>query len=252
MKDIKEIYNDNIRDTHWLGEVMDNEDPLLNGRCKIKVFGKFDNISTENIPWATPQNRMLPGSHAVPRIGDIVSIRFDNGDIYHPEYEFQVNQNDDLKADILESSGEPQNVISLVYDSVRNLRAYWSPENGLVITTGSGDQESPLIQLDSADKIYLYTENQVEIKATDTIYINSESDITVETPADVEIIANKVHVNSPAVELGEMAAQQLIKGNIFQALFNTHTHTAIGFGLPTSPPIVPLTGQELSQVSKTQ
>ena len=66
MEDIKELYSDNIRDSHWLGEVMDNEDPLLLGRCRIKVFGKFDNISTENIPWATPQNRMLPGSHAVP------------------------------------------------------------------------------------------------------------------------------------------------------------------------------------------
>ena len=46
MQEAKDIYNDNIRDTHWLGEVMDNEDPLLQGRCKIKVFGKFDNIST--------------------------------------------------------------------------------------------------------------------------------------------------------------------------------------------------------------
>ena len=228
MKDIKEIYNDNIRDTHWLGEVMDNEDPLLNGRCRIKVFGKFDNISTENLPWATPQNRMIPGSHAVPRVGDIVSIRFDNGDIYHPEYHFQVNQNDDLKSDILESSGEPHNVISLVYDAERNLRAYWSPENGLVITTGDGDQESPLIQLDAADKIYLFTENEVEVKAP------------------------RVYVNSPKVELGEMAAQQVIKGNTFQALFNAHTHTTTVPGLPTSPPVVPLTGSELSQVSKTQ
>lgn len=228
MKDIKEIYNDNIRDTHWLGEVMDNEDPLLNGRCRIKVFGKFDNISTENLPWATPQNRMIPGSHAVPRVGDIVSIRFDNGDIYHPEYHFQVNQNDDLKSDILESSGEPHNVISLVYDAERNLRAYWSPENGLVITTGDGDQESPLIQLDAADKIYLFTENEVEVKAP------------------------RVYVNSPKVELGEMAAQQVIKGNTFQALFNAHTHTSTVPGLPTGPPIVPLTGSELSQVSKTQ
>ena len=244
MQEARDIYNDNIRDTHWLGEVMDNEDPLLNGRCKIKVFGKFDNISTVNLPWATPQNRMTPGSHAVPRVGDIVSVRFDNGDIYHPEYHFQVNQNDDLKSDILTASGEPHNVISLVYDAERNLRAYWSPEDGLVITTGSGKKESPLIQLDSADKIYLYTENEVEIKASQKIFINTTDEIELESP--------KVYVNSPKIELGEVAAQQLIKGNTFQALFNAHTHTAIGFGIQTSPPVVPLTGTELSQVSKTQ
>ena len=49
-----------------------------------------------------------------------------------------------------------------------------------------------------------------------------------------------------------MAAQQVIKGNTFQALFNAHTHTTTVPGLPTSPPVVPLTGSELSQVSKTQ
>jgi hypothetical protein len=244
MNDVKELYSDNIRDTHWLGEVVDNSDPLLNGRCKIKVFGKFDKISTAAIPWATPQNRNIPGAHAVPRIGDIVSVRFDNGDIYHPEYNFQVNQNDDLKSDILESSGEPHNVISLVYDAERNLRAYWSPEDGLVITTGSGKKESPLIQLDSADKIYLYTENEIEVKASKKILVT--------TPDEVEVKGKKVYVNSPKVELGEVATEQLIKGNTFQAIFNGHTHTAIGFGLVTSPPVVPLTGIELSQVSKTQ
>jgi len=243
---------DNLRDTHWLGEVLDNVDPNFNGRCRIKVFGKFDNIPVEDTPWATPSNRATPGAHAVPRIGDIVSVRFDNGDIYHPEYFYQVDQNTDLKADILEGSEAAEDCISLIYDAERNLRVYWSPEAGLVITTGAGAEESPLIQLDSNDKIYIYTESQLEISATDTININSKSDITVETTANVEVKAKKVHVNSPKVELGEVAMEQLIKGNTFQALFNTHTHSAIGFGLPTSPPLVPLTSTELSQVSKTQ
>tara|TARA_B000000441_G_C21740203_1_gene353112 strand:- start:62 stop:790 length:729 start_codon:yes stop_codon:yes gene_type:complete len=241
---LKDLYVDNLRDTHWLGEVMDNEDPLLEGRCRIKVFGKFDKLATEDIPWATPQNRMVPGSYAVPRIGDVVSIRFDNGDIYHPEYQYQIDIDNDLRGDILSASSKPQDVISLVYDAERNLRAYWSAEDGLVITTGSGTKESPLIQLDSADKIYLYTENEVEIKATKKVFVH--------TPDVVEVKGKKVYVNSGNVELGEAATEQLIKGNTFQAMFNGHVHTAIGFGLPTSPPVVPLTGMELSQVSKTQ
>jgi hypothetical protein len=42
----------------------------------------------------------------------------------------------------------------------------------------------------------------------------------------------------------------VIKGNIFQGLFNGHLHpTSTG---PSGPPTVPLTGTELSIVSKTK
>ena len=89
----KELEKDNIRDTHWLGEIVDNKDPRNLGRCKVKVYGKFDLLETESIPWATAMNRDFVGSHHVPRVGDIVAVRFDNGNIYHPEYWFQINQN---------------------------------------------------------------------------------------------------------------------------------------------------------------
>lgn len=224
----KELHKDNLRDSHWIGEVVDNSDPLLDGRCRVRVFGKFDNIPTSSIPWATPSNRNTPGAHAVPRVGDIVAINFDNGDIYHPEYIYHVNQNSDFKSDILSESGAPQNCISLVYDAARNLRAYYSPEKGFIVTTGAGAEESPLIQLDSENRIYLFTENEVEVKAP------------------------RVYVNSPNIELGEQAAEQVIKGNTFQALFNAHTHGSASPGTPTTPPILPLNGAELSQVTKTQ
>ena len=155
MSTIKELGKDNIRDTHWIGEVVDNEDPLLNGRCKIKVFGKFDLLPAESIPWASPMNRDLPGSHAVPRVGDVVAVRFDNGNIYHPEYWFQVDQNSDLKSDVLEISESPQDVISIVYDAERNLRVYYSVEDGLVITTGTANTEAPMIRLSPEGQIFL-------------------------------------------------------------------------------------------------
>ena len=132
------FYNENIRDSHWIGEVVDIEDPLKEGRCKVKVFGKFDKLPTEAIPWATPMNRNFPGSHAPPRKGDIVAVRFDNGDIYHPEYWFEVDQDPKLKNDVLNTSSEPHNVISIVYDKDRELRIWKDPEKGLVIDS-NGD-----------------------------------------------------------------------------------------------------------------
>lgn len=157
--DNKDIYKDNIRDTHWLGEVIDNQDPSNNGRCRVKVFGKFDQLPNEAIPWATPMNRDQVGAHSVPRVGDIVAVRFDNGNIYHPEYWFQVNQNTELKADVLEGSSAPQDVVSLVYDAERNVRIWWSPEDGLTMTTGSDKDDAPAIRFSNDGKIYLHSED---------------------------------------------------------------------------------------------
>lgn len=208
METTNELYRDNTRDSHWLGEVVNNEDPLYKGRCRIKVFGKFDLIPEEAIPWATPMNRNLPGAHSVPRVGDIVSVRFDNGNIYHPEYWFQVDQNDTLKSEVLENSEEPQNVISLVYDDERNLRVYYSVEDGLVITTGTSNTEAPMLRFSPDGEIFINS---------DKIYIATSGDDTSE----------------PAVK-GQTLADLL--ANILQILVE-HTHpTGVG---PTGPPLPP-------------
>jgi hypothetical protein len=135
MDTTQELYRDNLRDTHWIGEVVENRDPLLNGRCRIRVFGKFDKLPVDAIPWATPMNRNLPGAHSVPNIGDIIAVRFDNGNLYHPEYWFEVNQSSALKKDVLQRSGEPHQVVSIVYDEGKNLKIFWEPSKGLVIET---------------------------------------------------------------------------------------------------------------------
>lgn len=153
--DNKEIQKDNIRDAHWIGEVVDNVDPSNLGRCRIKVFGKFDQLPTEAIPWATPMNRDHVGAQSVPRIGDVVAVRFDNGNIYHPEYWFQIDQNSELKTEVLDASSAAQDVVSLVYDAERNVRIYWSPEDGLTMTTGSDKDNAPAIRFSNDGKIYL-------------------------------------------------------------------------------------------------
>jgi len=170
----KELITDNLRETHWLGEVVDNEDPAKLGRCRIKVYGKFDQLETENIPWATPMNRDVAGAHFIPRIGDILAVRFDNGNIYHPEYWFQINQNKELKEDILDSSDEAHNVISLIYDAERNVRIWWSPENGLTMNTGADKDTAPSIRFSNDGEIFLYSDN---------IYIATESDSDTNEPA---------------------------------------------------------------------
>lgn len=135
MESIRELGSDDLRSTNWIGEVVENKDPENLGRCKIKVFGKFDLLPTNDIPWAFPSNRMMPGQHAVPNVGDVVAVRFDNGNIYMPEYHYQIDQNEDLKNEVLDASSEPHKVVSLIYDKDKNLKIFWEPSKGLVIET---------------------------------------------------------------------------------------------------------------------
>ena len=93
--------NSDIRNGHWLGEVVDNKDPLKNGRCRVRIFGKFDSLPNDSIPWSSAGNRSAVGQHTVPNIGEIVEVTFDNGNIYSPVYGEIVNQNKNLKDKVI-------------------------------------------------------------------------------------------------------------------------------------------------------
>lgn len=84
------------------------------------------------------------------------------------------------------------------------------------------------------------------------IYTDEGDKIHIKRGGTIEVIsAAKVHLSAPAVELGAAATESVIKGNTFQALFNAHTHIG-NMGYDTAPPTAPLTGSELSTVSKTE
>lgn len=84
------------------------------------------------------------------------------------------------------------------------------------------------------------------------IYTDEGDKIHIKRGGMIEVLAaGEVHVNTPVVKLGPTAAEAVIKGNTFQALFNLHTHVSNIPGFDTAPPTVPLTGAELSLVSKT-
>ena len=61
----------------------------------------------------------------------------------------------------------------------------------------------------------------------------------------------RVHVKAPRIDLGAEAAEKVILGDTFQRLFNAHTHIG-NKGIATTVPIQPLTGSELSHVSRTE
>ena len=55
------LFSDDLRTSNWLGKVIDNQDPDFEGKVKVRVFGKFDDILDEDLPWARPTNRITAG-----------------------------------------------------------------------------------------------------------------------------------------------------------------------------------------------
>ena len=86
MIDRSHTYKSDLHNT-FLGEVMEVEDPLFKGRIKVKVFGKFDDIPLEDLPWSHPGMNSTGGSDSgggffsVPKIGSIVSIKVNQDNI---------------------------------------------------------------------------------------------------------------------------------------------------------------------------
>ncbi len=74
----------------YSGKVIDNNDPEKLGRCKIRVFGIYDDaISDGDLPWALPDDHFIGsfrGSMIIPPKQALVRVYFDHGDIYAPVY----------------------------------------------------------------------------------------------------------------------------------------------------------------------
>jgi hypothetical protein len=247
---LKNNYKDNLDGTVWLGEVMDVADPLFLGRCKINVYGKFDEIPTEDLPWAYPGNNVSGGAasgggfFSVPKVGAIVSVRFDQGNLYHPEYFFNQKISDDVKSEI-ESSYENAHII--VYDTVTSgsLKIFFTEAKGLML-----DYQETQINIKPDKSVLIQTasgDSKIEIMDDGKLNITQKDNVTITTDKDVNIkCKNAIIDHATSIELGKGASELAVLGNKFMTLFNSHTHTG-NLGAPTSPPMKPMTPGELSQ-----
>ena len=81
----------------YLGVVEDNNDPDRDNKVRVRVINVFDGIPTEDIPWASPFKDNNGIACSLPEVGKVVSIEFENGDIYSPIYRYSEHYNVNLK-----------------------------------------------------------------------------------------------------------------------------------------------------------
>lgn len=184
-----EFLNKDLHDNDWIGIVTNNRDPLFSGRCQIRVFRLMDNIDGQNLPWAVPINSTLfagdgAGSLSVPKIGQIVRVQFNNGDLYAPEYTTIQNIDTELIEAIKEDydgthvlAFDPDEELNVIYQRNLGFQIYYResfiqihPDS--MITIQHANQDS-IIQLEG-DKTYITTKNEVNVSAGAKVDITAD------------------------------------------------------------------------------
>ena len=214
--------------TH-LGEIVDINDPLKQGRARVRVFGFFEDLEIEDIPWAEQISGLSfsssrgNGNISVPRLGAVVNAQFDGSNYYKVFYEFEKETSPDLLAEIADSYEGAQ---SLIYDTEAQpgpLKIFYTRKKGLTISLGDAK-----VQLDTQD--------------------GGQLRVIIEMGEDqIRMERRKVIINSNNIELGEGATQSVIRGDAFKTFFDTHVHAGAG-----SPPVVPMIPSLLSLITKTK
>ena len=144
----------------YIGRVVYNQDNTFSGRCKIQVYGVFDELEIEDMPWIYPKASSVFssargfGSISVPKIGSIVRVNFHN-DVYSGEYSSIQNIDPAL---IDEIKDDYENTHVLLYDSDKELIVIYQPMTGYKMSLGGS-----MIKIDSDGSIQLKHRNNSNV-----------------------------------------------------------------------------------------
>lgn len=229
-------------DKDYIGRVIFNEDPTFSGRCKIRVFGLFDELDDQFIPWFAPKNFKIfssakgAGDISVPKVGSIVRVEFES-DIYSGEYTNIQNIDPAL---IDEIKSDYQNTHVLCYDSEKELMVMYQPMTGFKIYLAGS-----LIKVDSDGSIQLKHRNNsnvVEVNNGDINITtvgegsNTNGVINISAGSTVNLTAPTVNIDSKSISLGKYSVAKAVKGDKLCSLlkqFATEINTKFPQGAST-------------------
>jgi len=82
----------------------------------------------------------------------------------------------------------------------------------------------------------------------DTVTLEHSTGARIEVRSDGTI--DMVPASGKLVNLGEGVLSALVRSDAFKTLYNSHTHTVVSVGSPTSPPVVPMTTAQETTTTK--
>lgn len=201
---IKDPLGGDLLGVQYLGEVVDVADPLKEGRCRVRVFTVFDDLESQDIPWAIPIHKPTffgqdgkAGSVSIPKLGSIVGVRFNNGDLYSPEYKQIQEIGDDIKEE-LRKEGEYEGSHFVLFDGDEELKVWFTVKKGLTIQL-----KNSRINIDQNSKITLEHEDSLSIIEMEgaTIRIVSDSQVNI-TSNSVRATADQIWLDGDSTRVG--------------------------------------------------
>ena len=185
------------------GEVLKNDDPKKAGRVKIHVFGVYDNMPVEHLPWAILADPMMGGLKDnggifVPEVGSHVFVFFEQGDHEKPVYFAGAPAIQDGEPDTPSESREegeyPYNKvfktkagISFEIDDTEDaIRFKFKHPSGNQMEIDNDGNKSETIVGDSEKNIEGDKTETVSGDVTESI----EGDKTIDSDSDITITAN--------------------------------------------------------------
>jgi hypothetical protein len=194
----------------FLGVVEDPNDPRKEGRAKIRVSSIYGDIPTDDLPWAYPSQKSTffgqdgrGGSLSVPKRGSIVTVKFNNGNHYSPEYYALHEIAEDVRTE-LGKEGEYLGSHVLLFDGDSELKIWFTISKGLTLKL----RESS-INIDPDQKITIAHNDGnsfIEIDGA-TINIHGNSTINLSSNSAIQATSNDVWLNSNFVKVGHNPVQ---------------------------------------------
>jgi hypothetical protein len=216
--------SDNLT-TKFLGEVVDVTDPLREGRCKVRVFSIFDTLPTEDIPWAIQSQKPAffgqdakAGSISIPKKGAIVNVRFNNGDLYSPEYEQVQEIGDDIKEELKKSTAyEYEGAHYILFDGDEQIKFWFNKGRGLTL-----EMKDSYLNIDQNSKIELYHKDGLSSVELDgnVITVMSQSQVNVVSNS-IKTSAQSVHIDGKTTRVGssKIVESAVMGDTLYAALF---------------------------------
>lgn len=180
----------------WTGKVIDNNDPLKLGRVKVLVFGFYDDLSEEALPWAIPDIGYIGGTNGsfiIPEIGTILRGYFDEHDIQKPIFDSiaftkKTAGNEYVNSNINKTEDYPHKMVLLETDSGDYLtlnkktgETVFNHRTGLSITIGADGSLTINTGANGNDT------GNVTINTDGNTTVNASGDVTVKAEKNVNI-----------------------------------------------------------------
>lgn len=195
----------------YRGEVVDVDDPYEAGRIKVLVYGVFDGLSADQLPWAIFSDPLMGGQEGiggfiVPDVGSHVWVFFEEGDHTQPVYFAGAPARPHGPPERNENTTYPRNKVLRtmaghvieIDDSPDATRIRVAHQSGTQKTYAHNGDSEELI----TNNMYLFVEGNVEtrIEGNETKYVEGNVTEVIKGNFTTSVMGRRKEVSSQGSE----------------------------------------------------